>query len=106
MKGEVNWAPVIKQYMYNIKLDDIKINGKAMNLCSDKDKPAKVYCNLAIDSGSPNDFIPIWAGKIFEREGVPTAGKGVDCPNGISDIGTFTFVIGGKDYTYGPEDWL
>jgi hypothetical protein len=33
MKGDIHWNPVEFKYMYGIKLDDIKVNGKALNIC-------------------------------------------------------------------------
>lgn len=60
MKGDINWLPVIDKYMYMLKLDDIKINGNALNIC--KDKPQDVSkCMITIDSGSPADIFPPWA---------------------------------------------
>ena len=31
-EGDINWHPVVRQYMYLVKLDDIKINGKRNGL--------------------------------------------------------------------------
>jgi saccharopepsin len=33
-KGQLDWHPILFQYMYGVKLDDIKVGGKALNLCS------------------------------------------------------------------------
>lgn len=104
MKGAVNWNPVISKNMYNIQLDDIKVNGKALHVCDNMPEKVK-YCTLAIDSGLPMDVIPPWIGDIMAKNGNPTE-KGVDCPNGIKDMGKLTFVIGGKDYSYEPDLWL
>lgn len=32
-KGDIHWNPVEFKYMYGIKLDDIKVNGKHLNVC-------------------------------------------------------------------------
>jgi len=46
--GELEWAPVVYKYMYGVKLDDIKINGKAMNICEGR----KEGCLITFDSGT------------------------------------------------------
>jgi hypothetical protein len=35
-EGDINWHPVVRQYMYLVKLDDVKINGKPLNMCKDR----------------------------------------------------------------------
>jgi cathepsin D len=32
-KGDIHWNPVEFKYMYGIKLDDIKVNGKRLGVC-------------------------------------------------------------------------
>jgi len=32
-KGDIHWNPVEFKYMYGIKLDDVKVNGKKLNIC-------------------------------------------------------------------------
>jgi hypothetical protein len=48
--------------MYLVKLDDIKINGKPLNLC--KSRPNG--CMITIDTGSSFDMIPTFADTILE----------------------------------------
>lgn len=33
--GNIHWNDVLFQYMFGVKLDDIKMGGKPLNLCSD-----------------------------------------------------------------------
>ena len=32
-KGELKWHPVVFKFMYGMKLDDIKMNGKSLGIC-------------------------------------------------------------------------
>ena len=32
-KGDITWHPIVFKYMYGIRLDDIKMNGKSLGLC-------------------------------------------------------------------------
>ena len=34
IKGDIHWNPVEYKYMYGIKLDDIMVNGKKLNICN------------------------------------------------------------------------
>lgn len=101
-KGEINWVPVVDEYMFLFKLDDIKINGNSLNIC--KDKPDG-KCMMTVDTGAPETMMPPWMQASFQKMGYPTD-KPVDCPNGPEEIGDFTLVIGGKDYTIKNNEWL
>ena len=35
-KGDVDWHPVQYKYMFGVKLDDVKVGGKALNMCEGK----------------------------------------------------------------------
>ena len=35
-KGEIDWHPIDYQYMFGVKLDDIKFNGKSSEVCQGK----------------------------------------------------------------------
>jgi hypothetical protein len=100
-EGEINWHPVVKQYMYLVKLDDIKINGKPLNMC--KSRPEG--CIITIDTGSSFDMIPTFADTILEQNNYPTYKVSKPCSS-INEIGSLTFVISGIDYTYEPDEWL
>ena len=100
-EGEINWHPVVKQYMYLVKLDDIKINGKPLNLC--KSRPGG--CIITIDTGSSFDMIPTFADTFLEQNNYPTYKVSRPCSS-VNQIGSLTFVISGIDYTYEPSEWL
>lgn len=34
-KGDITWHPVEFKYMFGVKLDDVKVDGKPMNMCAD-----------------------------------------------------------------------
>lgn len=38
--------------------------------------------------------------------GIPTAKKGVECQGGLAQFGDMTFIIGGREYTLSPEEWM
>lgn len=57
--GDMIWHPILHKLMFGIQLDDIKVNGVAMNICSDKgaDNP----CLITVDSGTSEMTMPSWA---------------------------------------------
>lgn len=32
-QGDIHWNDIAFQYMFGVKLDDIKVNGKSLNIC-------------------------------------------------------------------------
>lgn len=60
-KGSLDWHPVLFKYMYGVKLDDIKIGGKPLNIC--KSKPKR--CLITFDSGTSFMSVPTWAEKVL-----------------------------------------
>jgi hypothetical protein len=56
-KGEVDWHPVQYKYMFGVKLDDVKVNGKALDMCSGKAEG----CMITFDSGTSLMSFPTWA---------------------------------------------
>jgi len=103
IKGSIDWHPVMLKYMFGIKLDDIKVNGKPLNVCSRLMNPDA--CLLTIDSGSTTGMVPIAAIPAFTENAVPIANTMAEC-NGVQDIGSITWVINGNDYTLNADEWL
>jgi cathepsin D len=103
IKGTIDWHPVLLKYMFGVKLDDIKVNGKPLNVCSRLMKPDA--CMLTIDSGSTTGMVPIAAIPAFTENLVPIANTMAEC-NGVQDIGSITWVINGHDYTLNADEWL
>jgi len=71
--GLMNWHPVDMKYMYGMKLDGIKINGKPLDLGCDKKK-----CLITVDSGTSHLALPTWAYKQLDGK-IPLRSKGVPC---------------------------
>lgn len=99
MKGDIHWNPVEYKYMYGVKMDDIKVNGKSTNVCKEKS------CLITFDSGTSLMSMPSYAEKVFNDAGLPTMENPVKC-KGASDFNDLTFVIGGKDYTLHSNEWM
>lgn len=100
MKGDLDWHPVIKQYMFMVKLDDIKINGQSLGICHDRADG----CVITFDSGSPYDIIPPWADNALAELGYPSSSVAKEC-SGPEEFGELIFVINGKEYGYAPGEW-
>ena len=49
--GEIQWHPVIDKKYFGLQLDDIKVDGKPLNICSQVKDPSK--CIIAPDTGAP-----------------------------------------------------
>lgn len=60
-KGDIHWNNVDYKYMYGVKLDDIKFNGKPSGVC--KDRPNG--CLITFDSGTSLMSVPKFATKHF-----------------------------------------
>ena len=71
-----------------MRLNDIKLNGKSLNLCNG----AKL-CMITPDSGTSLITVPSWAMKKIESALPPMP----NCENKYG-FGTLTFVIDGVDY--------
>lgn len=63
--------------MYLVKLDDIKINGQPLNICSHKKDGNS--CMITFDSGSPFDLWPNWADEFLAEMAYPSHKKGKAC---------------------------
>jgi hypothetical protein len=99
--GELNWYPVEFKYMYAIKLDDIKVNGKSIGLgCNEKDDKK---CLITIDSGTSHLAMPSWAYQLAKGK-IPLRDEGVPCKS-TEEFGQLTYVIGGKDYPIPNNEW-
>ena len=57
--GDIHWSPVKFQYMFGVPLDDIKVGGKPMNICSG----AQQECLITFDSGTSLASVPSFAAK-------------------------------------------
>lgn len=62
-EGDIHWNNVLAQFMFGVKLDDVKINGKRLNICKDRPKG----CLITFDSGASLMAMPSFAFKQLVR---------------------------------------
>lgn len=65
--GEIAWNDVAFKYMYGVKLDDVKVNGKTTGVCATGKE-----CLITFDSGTSLMSIPSFADEMFSKAGIPT----------------------------------
>jgi cathepsin D len=99
--GDIHWSDVKFKYMFGVQLDDIKIGGKALNIC----EGAKEGCLITFDSGTSLGSVPGFAYKKLIAGGYPTIKNIVECEN-KNKFGDLTYVINGKDFTLTPDEWM
>lgn len=85
--GEIKWHPVVDKLFWSLRLDDIKYDGKPLNICKDR------KCMITPDSGTSLITAPSWAEKILQ-DILPYE---EDCKD-ERHFGTLTFVVNGEDY--------
>ena len=95
--GELQWHPVRFQYMYGMKLDDIKMNGKSLGLCEGRE------CLVTIDSGTSHLAMPSWAYEASKGK-VPLRDTGIACTS-TEEFGELVYVIDGKEYPIANNEW-
>jgi hypothetical protein len=61
--GDINWHPVVDKLFWSLNLDDVKINGRALNICAGKSR-----CLITPDSGTSLITFPSWAMNIFSQQ--------------------------------------
>ena len=55
--GDIHWNDIKLKYMFGVQLDDIKVNGKALNIC----EGGKHDCLITFDSGTSLSSVPNYA---------------------------------------------
>ena len=103
--GDVHWNDVLYKYMYGVKLDDVKFNGKSTGVCKEKNESGENPCLITFDSGTSLMSVPKFAAKNFMENGIPTSNFVRKCKN-QQQFGEMTLVIGGKDYNLSNEEWM
>lgn len=102
-KGEIHWNPVDFKLLYGVPFEDIKVNGKSTGVCK---IPGAPQCLITFDSGTTHMIFPIHASNYLANNKLaPTRGAARPCKS-QKDFGDLTFVIGGKEYSLPPEDWV
>jgi cathepsin D len=100
-KGEMKWYPVDFQYMYGVKLDDIKVNGQSTGVCANRPSG----CLITFDSGTSLMSVPTFASQILMQNKIPTANFVLPCQS-QTQFGELTLVIGGDEYVLSNEEWM
>jgi cathepsin D len=98
-KGDIHWNDIKFKYMFGVKLDDVKINGKSQGLCNNRE------CLITFDSGTSLMSMPTFATQVLAKNKIPTANHPIPCQN-AAQFGDMTLVIGGKDYTISNDEWM
>lgn len=94
--GNIVWHPVLFKYMFGIKLDDIKVNGKSLGFCGPNG--IKKDCLVTVDSGTTMMSMPSWAFSKLPKT-VPTVQNPAEC-SAQEDFGKLTWVINGHEYSF------
>jgi len=98
-KGDVHWNEILFKYMFGVRLDDVKFNGKSTGICSSRD------CLITFDSGTSLMSMPAFATAALAQQGLPTSSNIVPCTS-AAQFGDMTLVIGGKDYVLSTDEWM
>lgn len=62
LPGEaIKWHPVVDKLFWSLKLDDVKVGGRSLGLCDDRD------CRMTPDSGTSQLCMPDWAFDMWKR---------------------------------------
>lgn len=100
--GDMVWHPILHKLMFGIQLDDVKVNGTALNICNNK--TASNPCLITVDSGTSEMTMPSWAiNQVVNK--MPLKTNPVRCKQ-PEDYGELTFVINGFEYTLPNDDWV
>ena len=102
--GKIVWHPIVFEYMFGIKLDDIKIGGKSLGICGKGGLMDGEECIITVDSGSSEFSMPDLIYDRLPSIGFPTKEVSVGCEDFTKM--SLTYVINGVDYTIDPSDWL
>lgn len=93
MDGPITWSPVSVDGYWQIKIDDVLVDGKPSNLCD-----SKTGCQAAVDSGSSLILGPsMLIGALTKKLNIED-----DCANALS-VG---FMIQGKKFELTPDEYL
>ena len=98
-QGEITWHNVDYKYMFGVKLDDVKVGGKNLDMCGGK------TCLITFDSGTSLMSFPTWGAQKLTENKIPTANNIVPCQS-QSQFGEMSLVINGKDYVLSNEEWM
>ena len=102
-EGEITWMPVMRQFYWEIRLQDIVVGDEHLNLCT----PGAEYttddqgCKIVFDTGTsliagPSDAVMNIMNKLNVQ----------DHCNDISQLPDLTMMFGGTEFILHPEDYV
>lgn len=74
-QGDIHWNDILFQYMFGVRLDDVKVNGQSLGLCQNRPHG----CLITFDSGTSLMSVPTFAFNKMAQQHVPTAHTFVEC---------------------------
>merc|ERR1711976_536194 len=92
--GSMQYFQVVDKYYWTIKMDDIKYNGKSLNLCNGG-------CKAVVDTGTTLITGPTAQLRTL-LQAIPTEN---DCSN-YDKAGDLSFVFSGVEYTLNREEYM
>ncbi|KAJ0012688.1 hypothetical protein NQD34_017022 [Periophthalmus magnuspinnatus] len=99
--GEINWIPVTAQSYWQIKIDRIAVQGRSL-VCQ-KGCQAIIDTGTSLIGGPPSEILTLQ-----ELIGATPSSIGefvLDCTR-LSSLPHVTFVMGGKEYTLTPQQYV
>ena len=93
--GDLHYFPVIDKYYWTIKLDDIRLNGRSLNLCPSNGCKAVVDTGTTLITGPTEDLRVLLKAITVQN----------DC-TGYSTAQTISFIFSGVEFKLNPEDYM
>lgn len=110
--GKIQWHPIKFKYMFGLQLDDVLLDGESLGFCGPEGTFSNRYnngtyeeCLITVDSGTTYIAFPHAVYDQLSGKGVPTGHDGIACKDAES-VGDLTWVIEGKSYSLGGEQWI
>lgn len=97
--GEIEWHDVEHKLFWSINLEDVKINGNSLGMCSEEDP-----CLFTPDTGTSLITMPSWATDKFKQDH-PEWGVATACDSEFT-YGDLTYVINGIEYPIPSHHWM
>jgi len=66
-QGDIHWNDIKFKYMFGVKLDDVKVNGKSTEVCKGQE------CLITFDSGTSLMSMPHFATDKLKKLGIPSS---------------------------------
>ncbi|XP_069488686.1 gastricsin-like [Ambystoma mexicanum] len=99
--GQIYWAPVTRQFYWQIAVDEFSVNGQATGWCSNG-------CQGMVDTGTSPLTIPKqYMGSLLQTMGAQQTQNGfmVNC-NNVQNLPTISFNINGNNFPIPPSAYI